>query len=193
MSVDGINGFNFSGEQPLTFISKHFSIFIQLEKAIYQANELVRFRLFAIDSQSLPYKVEGDTTITITDPSDNKIKQFSNVSYSKGKHENELLLSSAPALGTWKINVEAEGEVSCCCWPMFKTLITIILISQSFSKSFDVDEYTLPAFSAIVAAPNAVPIADGKFPVTVCAEYTFGQRVEGTAIVSFKLYGENID
>lgn len=43
-----------------------------------------------------------------------------------------------------------------------------------------------------VSTPKSVPIADNHFPVTVGAQYTFGQKVEGSAVVIFKLYGHQI-
>ena len=64
-------------------------------------------------------------------------------------------------------------------------------MTQVITKSFDVAEYILPAFYATVSAPAVVPISDGKFAVTVGAKYTFGQKVEGSATVTFKRWGEN--
>jgi CD109 antigen len=102
---------SFVGQKDLLYLSKHFSIFIQSDKAIYKANDVIRFRLFAINSHSLPYSINSLTEITINDPSNNKIKQYSNVTFIKGKYENELLLSNSPKVGSWSIVVEAEGEV----------------------------------------------------------------------------------
>lgn len=64
---------------------------------------------------------------------------------------------------------------------------------QVYSKNYEVAEYVLPAFFATVSAPAAVPAVDGKFPVTVGAKYTFGQQVEGTATVTFKLWGKKTE
>jgi hypothetical protein len=47
----------------------------------------------------------------------------------------------------------------------------------------------LPAFFATVSAPKNVPFSDGQFPVAVGAQYTFGQKVEGSAVVYFKRFG----
>lgn len=112
LSAVGLGKFVFSGSQPLTYVTKHFSVFIQTDKAIYKADDTIHIRLIAIDSKTLPYKVIGPVTLTISDPSSIKIKQFSNVTFVNGKHENELLLSSAPKVGTWTISMEAEHEVN---------------------------------------------------------------------------------
>lgn len=107
----GLNKLNFVGENELVYLSKHFSIFIQTDKAIYKANDLIRYRVFAINPQSLPYFVKGLPVVTISDPSNNKIKQYTNITFVKGKYENELLLSSSPKIGSYSIVLEAEGEV----------------------------------------------------------------------------------
>lgn len=112
LSAVGVNGLNFSDESDLTYIEKHFSIFVQTNKAIFKADDVVLFRLFAVNSLSLPYSVQGLPVVTITDPSNNEVKQFANITFVKGKYENEFLLSSAPPIGSWKISIDAEGEVS---------------------------------------------------------------------------------
>lgn len=87
-------------------------MFIQTDKALYKGDDMVRFRVYAVDSRTLPYAVDGITTITITDPYGNKVQEFSNVTFVKGKFESQILLTSEPSLGTWKISVQAEDEVS---------------------------------------------------------------------------------
>jgi uncharacterized protein YfaS (alpha-2-macroglobulin family) len=95
----------------LFFRKKYFSIFTQTDKALYKAGDLINFRLFAINSETLPANPLG-AVITVFDPSNLKIKTFTNVTFVKGKHENLLQLSQSPPLGNWKIRVEVEGEVS---------------------------------------------------------------------------------
>jgi CD109 antigen len=123
LSAFGLNGLKFSGEKFLSYLAKHFSLFIQTDKAIYKANDIIRFRLFAINPQSFPYNVKGVPLITITDPSDNKIKQYTNITFVKGKYQNELLLSSSPKVGTWKIEVEAESEVTFLIFIYFQFIL----------------------------------------------------------------------
>jgi CD109 antigen len=83
---------------------------IQTDKAIYKAGDLMRFRLISINSETLPEAVVG-AVVTIFDSGNLKIKVFSGVTFMKGKFEEALQLSLSPTLGTWKIRVEAEGEV----------------------------------------------------------------------------------
>ena len=95
----------------IEYQTKRFSAFIQTDKAIYKADDVIRFRVFAVNSQSLPYSVKGNPEITIKDTSGNKIKQYSNITFVKGKYENEFLLSSSPPLGSWSVVADIEGEV----------------------------------------------------------------------------------
>ena len=111
LSARGLDNFKFYSEKPLRYAHKHLSVYIQTDKAVYKAGDLIRFRVFAIDSRSRPYEVKGKPVITITDSLSNKIQQFDNVTFVKGKYENELILSKSPNLGDWTIAVKAENEV----------------------------------------------------------------------------------
>ena len=87
-------------------------MFIQTDKALYKGDDIVKFRVFAVDFKTMSYAVKGVPTVTVTDPAGNKVKEFSKVIFVKGKYESQLSLTSEPALGTWQITVQAEGEVS---------------------------------------------------------------------------------
>lgn len=106
-------------EQKLVYKKKTFSAFIQTDKAMYKAGDLVNFRVFAIDSETKPHNVEGGS-ITITDSGSAKIKSFADVKFVKGKYESSLQLSESPTLGNWKISFAANGDVS--FWNHFKII-----------------------------------------------------------------------
>ena len=53
----------------------------------------------------------------------------------------------------------------------------------------EIQEYVLPTFLATISAASNVPYADGSFPVTVGALYTFGKNVRGKAVVTFLQWG----
>jgi CD109 antigen len=112
LTAIGQKNLEFYGEKKLTYLEKRFSIFIQTDKAIYKADDVIHFRVFAINPNSSPYSVKGNPEVTIKDPSGNKIKQMTNVTFVKGKYESELLLSSSPPLGSWSIIADVEGEVN---------------------------------------------------------------------------------
>lgn len=111
LTAVGQDKLTFVGEKELVYIAKISSIFIQTDKPIYKADDVIRFRVFAINPSTAPYSVVGASSVTIKDPAGSKVKQYSNVTFVKGKYESELLLSSAPQIGSWSIVAEVEGEV----------------------------------------------------------------------------------
>lgn len=96
--------------QHLVFRQKYFSMFIQTDKPLYKGGDLVNFRIFSINSETLPANVNG-AIVTIFEVGNIKIKSF-NANFVKGKYENSLQLSQSPTLGEWKIEVKIENEVS---------------------------------------------------------------------------------
>ena len=103
----------YSSEQDLSFIPQRISMFIQTDKEFYEKNDIVRFRVYAMDHRTLPCNVKGETAISITDPAQNIIKlEYLNFTFVKGKFEGQFLLTSEPALGTWVIEASAEDAVS---------------------------------------------------------------------------------
>ena len=105
------NDRSFYEVQELIFEKRQFSIFIQTDKPIYKAGDLMRFRAFSLDSETRPFNVDS-AVVTILDPNNVKIKTFTNVTFVKGKYENSLQLSNEPTLGDWRIKVEADVLVS---------------------------------------------------------------------------------
>lgn len=112
LSVIGLGDIAFAGEAKLAFLVKHFSVFIQTDKALYKADDLVRFRLFAVDANTLPYSVKVSPAVSIFTPSGVLVKKYVNVSFVQGRYEDEFQLASDPVIGDWKIRMESEGQVS---------------------------------------------------------------------------------
>lgn len=97
--------------QDLIFVKTQFSTFIQTDKAMYKAGDLINFRVFAVDSETRPYNLNS-AVVTIFDSTDIKIKIFPNVTFVKGTYENSLQLSESPSLGNWRIRIESGTIVS---------------------------------------------------------------------------------
>lgn len=95
----------------LIFEKTEFSIFIQTDKPIYKAGDLVKFRVFSVDSETKPYNLNS-AVVTVLDSNGVKLKSSTNVTFIKGKYENSLQLSNGPTLGDWNIQVEADVLVS---------------------------------------------------------------------------------
>lgn len=62
---------------------------------------------------------------------------------------------------------------------------TKCFLPQHVDKRFEVKEYILPTYDVKVELPERVPIPDGTFETKVIATYTFGEVVEGEAVVTF--------
>lgn len=83
---------------------------IQTDKALYKGGDVVNFRVFSINSETLPENVNG-AVVTIFDVNNIKIKTF-NATFVKGKFESSFDISPTPSFGDWKISVSAGGMVS---------------------------------------------------------------------------------
>lgn len=109
--AEGLSGIPFRKDIPLHFLNKNATILIQSDKAIYKPNDLIRFRILALDEHTKPLTTAIGINIYLTDGDNNRIKQWKNVQPNRGVFTDELQLTSSPVYGNWHINVEANGEV----------------------------------------------------------------------------------
>lgn len=91
-----------------------FSVFVQTDKPIYKPDDLLRFRVFLLDSTTRPYTSKESVNVSIYDPADNLIKQWSNVTIKNGTFQTDFQMSSA-VTGDWLIKVFVENQVSRNC------------------------------------------------------------------------------
>ncbi|XP_059143996.1 CD109 antigen-like [Physella acuta] len=166
LKVVGSGGLVFDKSESLSYNSKDASLFIQLNKAIFKPSDTVKFRVFGVYSDLQSYK--GTMDISIYDANENKIKQWAKVSPEKGVIAQELTLSSQPALGVWKISVEAGKMIE--------------------EKGFTVAEYVLPKFKVEVIMPPYVLTRDSDITFTVKAKYAYGKPVNGSVNVQVNLH-----
>lgn len=157
----------FNKEVKLNMNTKQGSVFVQTDKAIYKPADKVNFRVAVLDEEMRP-RQNVKVDLFIMDGADNRIKMLENVKLHKGVYQDELQLSDLPVLGTWNINVQCNGKTE-------------------FTKSFSVEEYTLPKFELKIDANPDANFKDGKIFATVSAKYTFGKIAKGTATVTAEL------
>jgi CD109 antigen len=155
---------NFESSKNLELSKKLFSVFIQTDKSIYKPSDKVQFRVLLLDEETRPFKA-SKAQIYITDGGNNRLKQFDNVKFEQGVHQNELQLSDSPVLGTWKILVKINNQ-------------------NEISKQFEVAEYVLPKFELTIDAEPDTDYKNGKVKATVKAKYTFGKIAKGNATVT---------
>ncbi|KAL7028444.1 hypothetical protein ACKWTF_005838 [Chironomus riparius] len=153
-------------------MNKKLSFFIQFNKAIFTPGDLLQFRVFAVDSETKAISPKCTSAITITDPNDNSIQSFEDVTFSRGKYENSFQLSEKAGLGIWKISARCDQEVE--------------------TKVFEVAEYILPLLDGKLTVPSITPVTNGKIPITVDITYTSGGEASGPATVSISKNGPDI-
>lgn len=141
-------------------------MFIQTDKSTYKPADKVNFRVLILDEETRPFEA-SNVHIYITDGGDNRLKQFDNVKFVKGVHQNELQLSDSPVLGKWKIHVKVNNQ-------------------KDVEKQFEVAEYVLPKFELTIDTNPDLTYANEKVIATVKAKYTFGKIAKGNATVTAK-------
>ena len=144
---------------------KKCSVFVQTDKSIYKPADKVQFRVLVLSDQLKPFE-NKKVDVFITDGADNRVKQFNDVTLTKGVFQGELQLSDSPVLGKWNIYVNTGAT------------------EESTEKEFEVAEYTLPKFEVTIDANPNANLKDGKVRATVRAKYTFGKMAKGNATVT---------
>lgn len=162
--ADGIRGIEFKNETDLEFNTKEYSLFIQTDKAVYKPGDLIRFRVIFLDGNLKTPQLKKPIQVYITDAGQNRIKQFSNITLTKGVFSNELQLSTDPVLGKWNLVIDVDGTTE--------------------NKNFDVEEYVLPKFEVIVKPERHSTFKDGKITASIETKYTYGKPVKGEVTIS---------
>lgn len=167
--AEGVSGFIFKNESTLKIETKMLSIFIQTDKGIYKPGQSIKFRILVLDDELKPVALMpgNHLNIFITDPEKNRIKQWLNVTLTKGVFSSEIQLSELPLLGTWKIETQIGKEKK--------------------SKEIKVEKYVLPNFDVTIDSANDFSAKDGKVRAIIRSKYTYGKLVKGEAIVSLSM------
>ncbi|KAK1784396.1 hypothetical protein P4O66_002201, partial [Electrophorus voltai] len=143
---------------------------IETDKPIYERGQTVNFRIVSLDSNFLTYN-QMFPTIEVQDLNSNRIGQWLNVSTFSG-----FLDMSYP------INPEAaEGFYTITAWNER---------NEPIIQQFEIKEYVLPKFEVTVELPPVITILDTTVTLKVCAKYTYGKPVMGsaTAVVCRRSY-----
>ncbi|KAH9510025.1 hypothetical protein Btru_044858 [Bulinus truncatus] len=148
----------FKHEVMLTFREKFISVFVQTDKAMYKAGQLVKFRILSM-TPDLKVIRNNSNDVVIKDSKGNKIQQWLNVSdpNQRGVVELRLRLATNIPTGDWSIIVKTKGTET--------------------TKTFTVDDYVLPKYEVKLNAPPFSLTSDPILKATVKAMYTYGQPV----------------
>lgn len=151
-----------------TITKKHITL-IQTDKAIYKPSDNVSFRILVLNSETKPYHLRK-IDVKIADSRGNVVYEGADLKKEfTGVFTGNLEISDSPPLGKWKIDVTVDkGDIT--------------------TQFFEVSEYVLPRFRAIIDCPPNVLLSDKKIKVAVFGKYTFGDFVEATATLTVTVY-----
>ncbi|NXL70913.1 OVOS protein, partial [Leptocoma aspasia] len=135
------------------------AVFIQTDKPLYKAGQTVLFRVVTLDTQFRPVQE------TVSDPEQNKIFQWLEVTSKHGIVQLSFPLIPEPILGSYQITVETKS-------------------GGKEYQFFRVEEYVLPKFEVTTTGPKTISFFDEEVRVNVCASYTYGQPVQGNARIN---------
>ncbi|NWR45537.1 OVOS protein, partial [Regulus satrapa] len=135
------------------------AVFVQTDKPLYKPGQTVMFRVVTLDTEFRPVQE------TVSDPEQNKIFQWLEVTSKHGIVQLSFPLIPEPILGSYQITVETKS-------------------GEKEYQSFRVEEYVLPKFEVTTSGPKTISFFDEEVRVNVCASYTYGQPVQGNARIN---------
>lgn len=175
IEVNGTFGeYTFSGKKEIDYQKAKDHVLIQTDKALYKPGQKVQFRLLPITNDLTPVP-DAVADIYVTSPSEVRIAQWNKVVFERGIVQLDFQLTEEPELGLWQIVAEFP--------------------SQTVRQHFEVNEYVLPKFEVTVTPPSYLLANAQEIVWKICADYTFGQPVEGTLTVNvtYEKYHWEID
>jgi MG2 domain/Macroglobulin domain MG3/Macroglobulin domain MG4 len=149
-------------------IEKKKLVVIQTDKSVYKAGDNVQFRVLVIDKDTKPYRFDK-MSVSLTDGNKNKVNFVRAPKSPIGLYESSYLLSDEAVFGKWGIHVKVDDD------KQFKT------------ENFEVRDYVLPRFQAVIDTNSMIMMSDGNLQAKVYARYSFGGYVQGKANVNVKV------
>ncbi|XP_070762047.1 alpha-2-macroglobulin-like [Enoplosus armatus] len=138
--------------QPMTFV--------QTDKPIYLPGQTVHFRVVTLDTKWRPAN-QLYNIIQVEDAKGNRIGQWLSETSNGKILQLSYSLNPEACEGTYNVIVETEGK--------------------KMHHSFKVEKYVLPKFGVQINAFDEISMAQDEIKAEVCATYTFGQPVPGSA------------
>lgn len=94
----------------LNIVRKDYSVLLQTDKPVYKPGDLVRFRAFAVESETLPVDL-FEMNVQVSDPDGNVVKLWHNVCVHAGLYEGSFQLADSVKLGMWLLKMDDELNV----------------------------------------------------------------------------------
>ena len=144
---------------------------IQTDKFDYRPKQDVKFRIMLLDAELKPsMQVKNIEEVWISDPANNRIKQWKNETTKHGIAQFEMKLDEEPSLGEWKVHAKF-GENG----------------THKEAASFTVSEKLLPKFEVLITNPEFIYRNSEEEEFEICAKYTHGGKVKGSLNVTFSV------
>ncbi|KAM7352866.1 thioester-containing protein 1 allele R1-like [Cochliomyia hominivorax] len=173
--AEGVKGCAFRNESEL-YIESDVGpkIYIQTDKSVYKPMDIVRFRVVILDEHTRPVNIKEPIRVEIYDNDKNRVKQFKDITLTKGVFTGQFQLSQQPVMGDWEIRVIISGRYF-----------------HQRSKKILVKLYTLPKFSVYIKTPENLVIDEPILKAEIYGKYTFDKYVKGTLNVELGDYYRN--
>lgn len=134
-------------------------IYLQTDRPVYRPGQTVYFKGTARAPQTLTPLAEQTVELIIRDADYKEIVSRSFTTDVYGSFDGELLLTSEPPLGTYRLEARVLGATS--------------------QGTFEVQAYQKPEYRVSVKAQEALAVQGEDAVFTVAAEYLFGGAVGG--------------
>ena len=142
---------------------------IQTDKYDYRPKQDVKFRIMLLDAELKPSKkIKKIQEIWVSDPANNRLKQWKDVETKQGIAQLSMKLDEEPTLGEWHINAKFG-----------------INGTQNDKVVFKVSENVLPKFQVNIESPKVVYRDTEEQNFQICATYTHGGKVKGSVNTTF--------
>ena len=142
---------------------------IQTDKFDYRPKQEVKFRIMLLDAELKPSKkIDELKEVWISDPANNRLKQWKNEETVQGIAQFSMKLDEEPPLGVWKIHAKFGDNGT-----------------QQEQVSFTVSENVLPKFEVTIESRDVIYRDTDDEEFKICAKYTHGGKVKGSLNTTF--------
>ncbi|KAM7351081.1 uncharacterized protein ACRADG_004066 [Cochliomyia hominivorax] len=145
-------------------------IYIQTDRSVYKPLDRVQFRVVILDEHTRPVNIQEPIRVEIYDNAKNRVKQFKDITLTKGVFTGKFHLSQQPVMGNWEIRVTISGRYS-----------------HQKSKYFTVKFYILPKFSVHIEGTSVLITDEPHIQAEIYGKYTFDKYVQGILNVELRI------
>nr|BAA19844.1 alpha-2-macroglobulin [Limulus sp.] len=153
---------DFFFEKDINMHKDKLIVFVQTDKPLYKPGQTVKVRILPTtpDLKLVPKETIG--SFQIENPDGIVLGYWPMLSFAEGIAQFELALPDEPTYGMWRIKGNIEDT--------------------EIYENFEVKEYVLPKFEVKITPPSYLLTNADSITWKICAQYTYGQPVEGTFV-----------